>query len=185
MRTPLRTTLPSPCSLHLNLAAAAAETATGVAAGALLQETLHALGMANSTYCPNGLEGCVPELAASLVSLAQTRQRGLRLRGSQPLQLRGLALGWFGSVFAGALPDAALATLLALLLEEAPAQSPRRTCCSAEQDGSARGGPLRRRARAAARDIVCAMKKGKSPSRGGVWSFGGASECNNNSLVRH
>lgn len=62
------------------------------------------------------------ELAASLVSLAQTRRRGLRLHGSQPLQLRGLALGWFGSVFAGALPDAALATLLALLLEEAPAE---------------------------------------------------------------
>ena len=42
--------------------------ATGVPAGELLQETLRALGMANSTYCAGGLEGCVPELAASLVT---------------------------------------------------------------------------------------------------------------------
>ena len=59
-------------SLHLNLAAAAAELAQppGPRAPAttarLLQDTLDALGMASSTYCPAGLDGCVPTLAADL-----------------------------------------------------------------------------------------------------------------------
>ena len=64
-------------SLHLNLAAAVGETATGVPAGELLQETLRALGMANSTYCAGGLEGCVPELAASLVTTGADYDRFL------------------------------------------------------------------------------------------------------------